>query len=359
VISRGTKTRSEIAAEVGITQAYVGVLVKEMGIKLPKKIRRSRISTKGIEVVRESFNSGVESVDELIEKTGYTERAVRMYAKAAGIPLTYDQAVPLVSSSTEDFISMIRNFVDEGKFSVDEMAMKIGISKSYLCYLAKGGNISLPKLSKGKRGDAVRKGKAAVRKNKIRSLCEALVEGVKSLEELCRKTGIKNGGGVMKLCEEENIKLPSDLIPYRNRPEIDTLIDQGLTLGSIGAVVGLKGERIRQYINESGQYDYWMERKRVVKEPLRLEKEKKKELQNNFASAVSIRAKELAKEEGVAFEQAMNVYSSLKKAPDRIPFEKILRLFVEYDRAIKRSDKLSLNKLANYAGIHTMSAHKY
>ena len=51
-------------------------------------------------------------------------------------------------------------------------------------------------------------------------------------------------------------------VRYKNKPEIDKLIGEGLTLSEIGKSVGRTKEHIRQYINSTKQHDRWVENKK-------------------------------------------------------------------------------------------------
>ena len=46
---------------------------------------------------------------------------------------------------------------------------------------------------------------------------DALDECVNSLEEICRRAGLKPGP-LMTFCEENDLRLPDNLAPYRCRP---------------------------------------------------------------------------------------------------------------------------------------------
>ena len=64
---------------------------------------------------------------------------------------------------------------------------------------------------------------------------QALAEGVNSLKELYRRTGI-SPGYFWQLMQREDLQIPDNLIPYRYKPEMDALIDKEdrITLEEIG-----------------------------------------------------------------------------------------------------------------------------
>src|SRR3989338_6886158 len=104
----------------------------------------------------------------------------------------------------------------------------------------------------------------AKKKTKVEKINEAIISGVSSLKEICILAGLKPRN-VMHICRIHNIKLPDDLAPSKSRPEIDSLVEQGLKLQDIGDRVGLSKERIRQYIFESGQSKEYKNAKLSIK----------------------------------------------------------------------------------------------
>ena len=141
----------------------------------------------------------------------------------------------------EGLIEAVKKAIDEGAESITEISRKIQYERSAMsCYLREEG-INVYRL---------------VRDKKVQKIKASLADGVRSLEELCRKWP----STLLNLCKYEDIKLPDDLIPMRYRPEIDKLIDRGLSQKEIGRRIGVTGEAVHVYIKKSGQHITYLRR---------------------------------------------------------------------------------------------------
>ena len=88
--------------------------------------------------------------------------------------------------------------------------------------------------------------------------------GILDLEALCKFMGIMSGDTIFRNHKEDGTEIPK-YKPWRNRPEIDNLIDLGLKQVEIVRELKERGitiskERVRQHILYSGQKSYWEDR---------------------------------------------------------------------------------------------------
>ncbi len=249
--------------------------------------------------------------------------------------------MPRFWKSMKERIEDLRRVVKTGLDSVDKIAEEVGLAKSTFQQYCKYAGIQFIKIK---------------HEAKSRAIEQALANKINSLEELCKISGFKNSGGLLRHCEKNNIRLPKNLIPYRQRPELDVLIDKGATLVEIGTCVGLEGERVRQYINESGQYNEYRQKREEVKNKSKLEKEEKQNLQRIVISLLKIRTKQLSEKEW-ACQKAVEYFLSRKIATgdNLIPFSKLYNLFQYYEKAMKENKKLSLEELGEKADIAVMT----
>ncbi len=234
-------------------------------------------------------------------------------------------------------IDAIKKAAEKG-LTMAEIAKEVGLS----CTSVFRYNRTYRLFPSGKRGRKILTNPEAFR--------QALSNGVNSLEELCKMGGFRTLSGIKRHCERNNITLPENITPYKTRPEIDCLIEQGLTLGEIGKETGLSGERIRQYINESSQYNEWKQNKIKKRENRASYEKQKQESYSSLISLLKARAFELAKEEGWHAQKALECENTYKHKKDRIPFSSLYSLFKKYKDAKKKGKKLTLEDFGDELG---------
>lgn len=183
-----------------------------------------------------------------------------------------------------------------------------------------------------------------------------------SLEELCKITHLRPSG-FSKFCKDFNIKLPSNLIPYRYRPEMDEVIDRGGTLQEIGVAGGYSGksarENARRYIESSGQYEYWLSKRKDVKRASKIEVQQKKQACQLLGNVLEARVGQLAKKEGWAQQKAIEYQSSLKQiGSNSYSLEKLVKFFQRYEKAMNKGKLLSLEELGKPLGILRMGGSR-
>lgn len=358
-IENGMKGLAKIANYVGLSLITTEMFSRIYGISIPtaeegrtpnetQEIeelghRRYRTMKESKEEIRKGVSEGL-SVDDIAKKLELSHRAIRSYSSKFKIQL------PIAGRKlkTMERIENIRKLAGAG-LSREEIMRELGLSYNILSYYSNKENITLP-MSK-------RRGRPAIRKENLQ---RALTENTNSLEELCKRTGVKTGYGAMRLCKKFNIKLPDNLIPYKQWPKVDILIEKGYSMYEMAREVRLSRERIRQYINGSGQYNDWRKKRQEVKEELGIGKKanqrKIKDLQGRLISALWVRAEELAKKEDWAFQKAVEYLRSYKaNYPWNHTFPQLYKLFKVYERAQKKGKKLSLEKIGEKVDLYGTS----
>jgi transcriptional regulator with XRE-family HTH domain len=138
----------------------------------------------------------------------------------------------------------------------------------------------------------------------------------------------------------------------------------GDTLEEIGAAGEVTRERARQYINATGQYDYWKEhRKRRKAEKSKQESEQENNLhqaRQDLTNVLISRAYQKTDEGGWKYRRkALDYYYGGLKGKERkykskdvtTPLEKLCTLFETYEMAERLKVKLSLEELGERTGI--------
>ena len=235
-------------------------------------------------------------------------------------------------------IEMIKKAINDGAISITDIMRRTGL-KSYVSRLAKNEGIQLPKYARLKDAESAE------------SIRGALNSGCDSLEELCKISNFKNSECLRRCCKKYDIELPKDLIPYRQRPEIDELVDKGLTLEEIGREVGINRERVRQYIDFSGQYEQYRENREKVKEIQGRGKGIKKKIKE-MISLLKYRAKQLVESESWPLQKAVECFNFRNQIYNNCtPFSKLYDLFKTYETARNNGERLSLRELGRKADI--------
>ncbi len=168
-----------------------------------------------------------------------------------------------------------------------------------------------------------------------------------TLEELCQDT-------TLTVEEVKEVSRRYLVLPFpstiraelRRQPKIDVLIEQGLDLREIAQRVGRTHQRISQYIEETGQGNFWREcRQKVL--PLTARE------QRQILSGLELLIGQLAEKAGWESQKAVEY---LRKVPSTTySFGDLVYLFEAYRMAQEVGLKLSLHDLEvegmTYAGI--------
>ncbi|MBI1935252.1 hypothetical protein HYS31_02325 [Candidatus Woesearchaeota archaeon] len=185
---------------------------------------------------------------------------------------------------------------------------------------------------------------------RLEILHRAIAEGVKSLEELCRRTSLKPNGFYM-FYKRHHIELPPNLIPFRYKPEMDAAIDRGEPLPAIGAAGGYTGNARRQnaylYLMHSGQFEDWKQKRKEAKEAKKAEEA---QICQELPSVLEARVAQLAENASWAERMALRYVQAVKYVKQ--PYKRLIRLFSQYEAARNKGRKLSLEKLGKPLGMN-------
>lgn len=192
----------------------------------------------------------------------------------------------------------------------------------------------------------------AEKEEKLRS---AIFEGASTRQEIVDKTGlpyqtvcriiIKNKIEIKDMRRENCSKLGMRSLKM-DRTLANELIAQGLALREIAEESGgVTGERVRQYINSSGQHEKWKEAKLAPKVK---EKERKATI-GQILGGVLQRAYENASwEEQRAFDY---IATRKKLHPHNYDMKTLIKVFRNYKTALDKGKKVSLKKLSEKSGL--------
>lgn len=235
----------------------------------------------------------------------------------------------------EETIAELRQLVGNGITSLEELSTRTGLSPSTVKVYCSRGQIALPKL----------------RERRIAEIQQLIAQGVASFDELCIRMNVLPQS-IFSYCKKIDVpfELPSSAntvySPHtRRRPEIDSFIECGETLPMIGSKVGLSHERIRQYINATGQYGVWRTKREEKKQgPFLLQEERRK-----IVASLKQYLLRRAQREGFIQEKALQYL--LGGSRRRTSYQSLVQLLTAYESAQKEGKKLSLQQLSKKCGI--------
>ncbi|MBS3151968.1 hypothetical protein J4230_01015 [Candidatus Woesearchaeota archaeon] len=193
-------------------------------------------------------------------------------------------------------------------------------------------------------------GRPKLRDKAAQIIKEALGRGTRSVEELCRLTGLR-ASTLSKVFTEEEIELPEDVIPYRFRPEIDTLIDEGLNLREIKNRIGISSQGILYYIIGSGQHNNWLKNRKLYEKNKRYERLKKESLEISkkqfLYDTIRYYLLEEANKAGPEYEKAVEYRTNKRRIKKGMhSWDILIKVFRNYYNALGKKVKVSLEDLA-------------
>lgn len=310
--------------------------------------------------LEEVLQEGVSTLGEIAAQLKMTRTVTGMAMEyfGLGIPEKRAHSEEKVQTANKTYIADITRLAVEGK-TRQEIAQKLSLSYSYVSLLVKKNGIAVTQAYKGRSSTLL----SQRPRHKLNPSDQAVIiqtaleQGERSLEKLLQQSqsGINR---FYNICKDYRITLPEDIIPYRYRPEFDVLIEKGLTLKEIGAqAVGKNGktvskERIRQYVNQSGQYYFWEQQRVKAKPEHRQEWEDNKDLQRHFLCLLEERIDQLAAG-NFLLQKAIEYDRGRQKKVKNIPLDKLITFFQRYETAKQEGKKLSLQQLSQ--GIFTFA----
>lgn len=258
--------------------------------------------------------------------------------------------VPEVTSkriSKAQRIEAIRDAVNSGANSLDEIILWTDLAKSTVYNYARIGDVKLPIRYR------------IPTSNRIQIIHKAIAEGVNSLEEFCDRTHLRPHF-LLRFCREHNLKLPPNLTPYKYRLEMDALIEKGATLEQIGIAGGYPRrsarENARLYIRDSGQYEEWRRKREDIKQTQKIEAQQRKQLLERLVYILDNRVSELAEREGWPYQKAIQYMKGLKRIRhDSYKPQLLIKLFKRHENARNRGRRLPLEELGRPLDLYTSS----
>jgi hypothetical protein len=186
---------------------------------------------------------------------------------------------------------------------------------------------------------------------------QTIAEGARTRRELAEKLGV-HYSTILKNLKEEGIDIPREATPRRGSvriPARDKLLKKGHTQDYIGKKTGdITGERVRQYINSTGQQAKWkhyrgshLQRLRARTQKIQKEELRRKQVLSNVVSTALEGALQNLGDDGLAARKALEyLYSRKSKSPNqKYNFEDLFVMFKRYFEARDRGDRLSLVQL--------------
>lgn len=180
---------------------------------------------------------------------------------------------------------------------------------------------------------------------------------IKTLEGLCKRVGLEPSG-VYSLSQEEGITIPERMGSYGWRPDIDSLIQQGLKLREMGDALkregrGITGAAVGMYIHQSRQEKIWKRKKKERYEGKLKEKMHAAALRRQFFSLLAGHVAQEFRDLSWAQQKAQQYRASLKVVgKNTYPLDKLTLLFQTYRTAEECGKKLSLEELGKEVSIH-------
>ena len=207
----------------------------------------------------------------------------------------------------------------------------------------------------------------------VERLQQAIHEGITSREELCRHGGCTLSalysynkkrfihlpslrGRRLKEQQKRETTLQSELDVKRGltpKPDLDILIEQGLTARDMGTIIYRTRQLVDHYIRKSGQYPKWRELRELREEVMQEEELALNEERQHYLSLLEERISqvvtEFTPERRWAFQKAQEYIHSSKRRisihHDPNYLKRLTELFERYQHARERNKKLSLEEL--------------
>ncbi len=193
------------------------------------------------------------------------------------------------------------------------------------------------------------------RKERIAEIKKAIEQRAKSIEEISIKIGMSPAHIYQKY--RKDVSLPGfenqkNRYHSRRNPEIDELIELGVSLCEIAKKQEISRERVRQYILSTGQYNEW----KKAREKNIQERETTKFILRKIVSQI----KEVAKRRGM--EEHALAYEKTEKYFSKVNGEyfcgQIFSFLKDYYETRERGEKISIMKLGGKHGLWCDKAYR-
>ncbi len=275
-----------------------------------------------IQGMKDALGERVYFTNELVDKLGsYYERLKRL-ADKNGIRLGIkDQRLRLLHQ-------VIRE-----KGSIDDVVKLFRTSEHHVSTFAKAHDIMLPYAWRSRHTDEER----------LAVLEEVVEQGELSLKRIVeevRTTPL----GLWEFLNRNGIELTEHVQPYKYRPELDELIELGISRADMAAIRGIGRETVRQYLLASGQFKQWYQLNRQLQKQWTAERKQRKSMLPALPDSPKPKGRL-----DWAYEHAASYFTSYPAQEQS--FEHILRMFRNYKRIMQRADGGMLGELLKGTGI--------
>ena len=353
-ISSGKQRLAEIASELGISPIIIDMFMSYYQIDIPESIPiltvdgdnggnqtqngvktsrgNYRMRDRYVNAIREAYVGG-DIIDDVIEKTGLSRDKVNRYAPEAGI--TFSKLERHKKKRSRAILQAIADGAD----SEDAVAKYLGLKVKTIREHAIEADIKLPGID------------YRTREEKINAIKQAKDDGYKSIKSIAIEVRLTESL-TYTLIKEGEIDLPGIGLPVRpgtkRRPEIDNLIERGMSLQEmrveLNKSIKISRERIRQYIIHSDQNPKWVEKKEEAEQG-------KKQSLENIIYILKTRVDELVKKESWAFQKAFEYMESGSKKSG-VQFGTLITAFERLEKGANYREKIELTVIADGLNMH-------
>jgi predicted transcriptional regulator len=241
-------------------------------------------------------------------------------------------------------IERIKKLAQEGRTSL-EIAEILDLEKDTVKEYARKERIEL-----------VDQNRRISRSKRKQSIEQEIENGAEFVEQIAEHLGL-NPKYIINFAYEENISLPRLKNPYsryltskiaRRNPEIDRLIEKGLTLQKIGErISGYYSEKVRQYLVRTRQHEVWKATKEEGKTIIKRLVSQIRGLGEQIANGVKhVGINNATKKEKFAHEKTTELFLRKKIKNDRIPFDKLFSIFSDYYEFQEQGRRVSITWFA-------------
>ncbi|MBU1104048.1 MAG: hypothetical protein KJ600_05830 [Nanoarchaeota archaeon] len=324
-----TIRETEVLAVYGQGARSVRELVGKTGIKA-KEVREildmNNLPTERAEKVLDAFYSGVRSYDGIAEETGLSYSAICLALRGNRLKLPRRENC----RTTKNRIK-IREAIASGARTKKEIAIATGLSYQAVC---------------NHLGGKVLKSSDSLKEEDLRKVRKAIAGGATTRMEIARVAGLSYPV-VIRNIPLAGSRIEHDCYRKLNRELADRLISEGVvsTLAELGRQAGVSGERIRQYMGETGQRGRWKN----------AQVERREAIGNAVLIALQGKYNRASWAEQNAFEYA----SGLKRRGVwNSRWDDLVNLFKVYHGAKESGGDVPIEELGERSGFHKMSVSK-
>jgi bacterioferritin-associated ferredoxin len=359
-IKNGCQTISEIAKSTGLKYTQIARR-KRINDKYKEAIKPEGHDT--VSKIRELYSSGTTNIEDIAKKIGKAPSTVQNYIWGEGISRPGHKGRG-AKEARELVISKIRKLSASGITDIKEIADKIGKSPSTAYRYIRQGNISIAHSKK-----VHRRSRGKTREIEISKVRELVESGITDAKEIAKEIGrstsvvhhrIKKGNIYRAPSKKGRKRGGQNKETYsrgtKRKKLVDKLISEGHKLHFMAEQEGLTTERIRQYINATGQYEIWKNAKQTIKDEKEVQFQQLQQARRNLLSTLNNAVDKEAERQGWPAQKAVEYTRSFKQIKKRVVKDKtLLTIFRRYEEAQRDGENISLSKLGKGSNLHDAS----